>query len=209
MNRNERLRQTLAVRDYYDRISDDYDAWMPGFERVMLGNGRSRLCSRARGATLEIAVGTGANLPHYPPDATVTAIDLSRAMLAIAQRRVHSLQRDITLQVGDAQALDFDDEQFETVMATLLFSTVPDPARVAAEVNRVLRPGGRVLILDFARSPVAPVRWLQRLVEPLTARSRFSVMREPLATLTAAGFVPECVDRFRMGVIEEIVARKP
>jgi len=197
------------VRGYYDRIASQYDSWMPTFERMILGRGRSRLCSRARGKTLELAVGTGANLQHYPPDATVTAIDLSTGMLAVARDRVRNLGLGIALGLGDAQALAFRDEQFDTVTATLLLSTVPDPQRVATEMWRVLRPGGRVLILDFARSPIAPVRWTEHALTALAARSRFSLVREPLAYLIEASFELEHVDRFRCGVIEEVVARKP
>jgi ubiquinone/menaquinone biosynthesis C-methylase UbiE len=181
---------------------------MVGFDRFMLGRGRSRMCSRARGRTLEVAVGTGANLSYYPPDVTLTAVDLSPAMLAYAEQRAHTLGLDITLAVGDVERLDFADDHFETVAATLLLSTVPNPRLAAQEMWRVLRPGGRLLILDFARSPIAPVRWLESALAPLTARSRFSLLRDPLDFLETVGFTIEHVDRFRLGVIEEVVARK-
>jgi ubiquinone/menaquinone biosynthesis C-methylase UbiE len=92
--------QTELVRDYYNEAARRYDSWMEGFDRLMLGRGRSRMCSRARGPTLEVAVGTGANLPYYPPDAEITGVDLSRAMLAFAERRAQQLHLDIDLQVG-------------------------------------------------------------------------------------------------------------
>ena len=207
---------TALVRGYYDRVAHEYDSSMEGLDREMLGRGRRRLCSRARGRTLEMGVGTGANLAHYPPDASVTAIDLSPEMLAIAQQHAQELNLDVELRLGDAQDLDFADEEFDTVTATLLLSTVPDPQRVVFEIRRVLRPGGRVLLLDFARSPVAPVRWVEQALKPLTARSRFSRLREPLDYFGVAGFTVEHVDRFRCGVIvngfrcviEEVVARK-
>ena len=163
-----------------------------------------------------MGVGTGANLAHYPPDASVTAIDLSPEMLAIAQQHAQELDRDVELQLGDAQDLDFADDEFDTVTATLLLSTVPDPQRAVLEMRRVLRPGGRVLLLDFARSPVAPVRWVEQALKPLAAWSRFSQLRKPLDYFDVAGFTVEHVDRFRYGVIvnrfrcviEEVVARK-
>jgi ubiquinone/menaquinone biosynthesis C-methylase UbiE len=198
----------VLVREYYDEAARFYDSWMVGFDRYMLGRGRSRMCSRARGPTLEVAVGTGANLPFYPPDVKLTGVDLSPAMLAFAERRAQQVDLDVDLLVGDAQNLAFPDEQFETVTSTLLLSTVPDPQRAAEEMRRVLRPGGRLLILDFARSPIAPVRWVERALAPLTARSRFSLRRDPLDYMEAVGFTPEHVDRFRFGVIEEVVARK-
>jgi ubiquinone/menaquinone biosynthesis C-methylase UbiE len=174
----------------------------------MLGAGRSRLCSRARAETLEIAVGTGLNLPYYPPDVTLTGVDLSPAMLSYTKRRAHDLELDVRFSLGDAQALAFPDAQFETVTSTLLMSTVPDPHLAAGEMRRVLKPGGRVLILDFTRSPIPPVQWLERAVAPLTARSRFSLLRDPLDYLEALGFTIEHVDRFRLRIIEEVVARK-
>jgi ubiquinone/menaquinone biosynthesis C-methylase UbiE len=201
--------QTTLVRDYYNRLARDYDSWTKGFDRIMLGTGRSRVCSRARGETLEIAVGTGLNLPYYPADVTLTGVDLSPAMLAYAQGRARDLHLDVRLLLGDAQALAFPDAQFETVTSTLLMSTVPDPHLAAGEMRRVLKTGGRLLLLDLARSQIAPVRCVERAVAPLTARSRFSLLRDPLDYLKAVGFTIEHVDRFRLGIIEEVVARKP
>jgi len=95
------------------------------------------------------------------------------------------------------------------VTSTLLMSTVPDPHLAAGEMRRVLKTGGRLLLLDLARSQIAPVRFFERVVAPLTARSRFSLLRDPLDYLKAVGFTIEHVDRFRLGIIEEVVARKP
>lgn len=189
-----RSEQTILVREYYEKSARLYDSWMVGFDRYVLNRGRSRMCSRARGRTLEVAVGTGANFSHYPPDVSLTGIDRSPAMLALAERKARALDRDVDLAIGDAQSLAFPDAQFETVTTTLLLSTVPDPQLAAEEMRRVLRPGGRLLILDFARSPLVPVQWLQRAVAPLTARSRFSLLRDPLDYLDAVAFAVEHID---------------
>ena len=129
-------------------------------------------------------------------------------MLALARERAKQLSRDAEFLLGDAQNLAFPDGHFDTVIATLLMSTVPDPRRAANEMCRVMKRGGRLLILDMARSPIGAVRRLEQLLEPLTAKSRFTLMRDPLDYLDGLGFTVEHLDRFRCGVIEEVVARK-
>ncbi|MBI3970058.1 MAG: methyltransferase domain-containing protein [Chloroflexi bacterium] len=200
--------ETERVRRFFDRSAESYDGWMRPFDRLLLGDGREMVCSRARGRTLELAVGTGLNLAGYPPDAQVTGIDVSPAMLAIAGRRAQALGRAVELRVGDAQALEFPDGCFDTVVVTLALCTIPDERRALAEAYRVLRPGGQLLLLEHVRSPVAPVRWVQRLLEPLARLVGDHLLRDPLDHLGAVGFRVERCDRSKWGFIEEVVARK-
>ena len=179
------------------------------YDRLVLGDGRRRLCSRARAQTLELAIGTGRNLAFYPPNVSLTGIDLSPGMLAIAQRRAQELGRAVELRLGDAQALDFPDDHFDIVVATLLLSSIPDAQRAAAEARRVLRPDGQLLVLDHARSSIAPVRWAEQLIDPLLARwTGDHLLRDPLDYLEAIGFrVLRCTPS-AWGVVEEVVAQK-
>lgn len=200
---NERLRR------FYDRSAAGYDRWMRHYDRAMLGDGRGQLCAQARGRTLELAIGTGLNIAHYPGDVELAGIDLSPAMLEIAARRAQRLGRRVVLRCGDAHALDYPGHRFDTVVATLLLSTIPDDRRAAAEVWRVLKPGGQFLILDHVRSPIAPVGQAERLLDPLVARSTgVHLRRDPLDYLAATGFVIERCDRSRWGIIAQITARK-
>lgn len=202
-------RANAWLRRYYERYAASYDGWMRYYDRAMLGDGRRRLCARTRGRTLELAVGTGLNLVHYPCDVELTGIDLTPAMLGIAARRAQQLGREVTLQRGDAHALEFPDNHFDTVVATLLLSTIPDCRRAASEAWRVLKPGGGLLLLDHVRSPVAPVRWAERLLDPLLARfTGVHLLRDPLDYLGAVGFTVERCARSRGGIIEAVVARK-
>ncbi|MGN6700572.1 MAG: methyltransferase domain-containing protein, partial [Thermomicrobiales bacterium] len=106
-------------------------------------------------------------------------------------------------------ALPFPDNHFDTVVATLLLSTISDCRRATAEAWRVLQPGGQLLLLDHVRSPVAPVLWAERLLDPLLARcTGVHLLRDPLDYLGAAGFFVEHCARFHWGLIEEVVARK-
>src|SRR5919198_1284887 len=83
------------------------DREMRVFERLLFGGGREWVCAQAAGEVLEIAVGTGRNLPYYRGSVRLTGIELSPAMLEIARERARELGRDADLRVGDAQALDF------------------------------------------------------------------------------------------------------
>ncbi len=204
------LAETERVRRYYEQTAHRYDEYVGYFEKVLVGDGRHWVCSQARGEVLEIAIGTGRNLPYYPEGVDVTGVDLTPAMLAIARQRAIDLDREVDLRVGDAQDLDLPDARFDTVVATLALSSIPDDRRAVAEVLRVLRPGGRFLLLEHVRSPLLPVRLLQRVLNPLFVRCYGDhLLREPLDYLTAAGFVVDRVERSKGGLIERLVARKP
>src|SRR5918911_3935180 len=112
--------ETRRVQRHYNKVARQYDNRLTErSERLLFGDGRSWVCSRARGEVLEIAIGTGRNLPYYPEDVQLTGIELSPAMLEIARRRARELGRDAHLRVGDAQALGFPDERFDAVVCTL------------------------------------------------------------------------------------------
>lgn len=179
-------------------------------ERWFLGDGRRWVCSQAHGNVLEIGVGTGRNLPFYAADVQLTGVDLTPAMLEQARDRAATLGLAADLRLGDAQALDFPDNRFDAVVMTLLLSAVPDVRRAIAEGRRVLRPGGRLLLVDFVRSPHWPVWMVQRLLNPhLTRRYAFHLLRDPLDHLEEVGFVVERVERSKWGVVERLAARKP
>ena len=198
-----------ALRRYYDDNASIYDDWMRSYDRLMLGNARRRICGLATGRTLELAVGTGLNLPHYPSEVELVAVDYSPKMLEIARSRAETLDVNIELRVEDAQALTFGDSAFDTVVTTLFLSSVPDPVLAAKEIYRVLRSGGALLALDHVRSNVAPISWLQRATERFVAsRTGVHLGRDPLDYLPAVGFAIEREQRARLGVVQALVARK-
>lgn len=130
-------------------------------------------------------------------------------MVAIAGRRAHKLGRDADLRIGDAQQLEFGDESFDTVVTTFSLCTIPDDRAAVAEIKRVLRPGGRLLLAEHVRSPVAPVRAVQKMIDPLMVRFHGDhVVREPLEHLRGEGFVVDRVERLKWGIVERVAAHK-
>jgi len=202
--------ETERVLRLYEKEAHKYDREMRFFEWLLFAGGREWVCSQAEGEVLEIAIGTGRNLPHYRDDVRLTGIELSPAMLEIARTRARELGRDVDLRIGDAQALEFADESFDTVVCTLSLCTIPDDRAAVAEVRRVLRPGGRFLLLEHVRSPLLPIRVAERLLEPLMLRFEADhLLREPLEHLRAEGFEVERLERSKLGIVERVTARKP
>ena len=198
------------LREYWDNFAPRYDRKMRVFEKLLFPDDRQWACSLAVGSTLEIAIGTGRNLPFYPPSVRLTGIDLSPAMLEIARQRSHELSRAVDLQIGDAQSLTFPESCFDTVVCTLSLCCVPDDRKAVAEMKRVLRPGGQLVLLDHVRSDVRPVQATQRLMEPIWVRFHSdSLLRRPLDHVRAAGFNIERHQRLKWGIVERVVARKP
>jgi ubiquinone/menaquinone biosynthesis C-methylase UbiE len=159
---------------------------------------------------LEVAIGTGRNLPFYPTGVRLTGVDLSPAMLAVAGDRARAVGREVALREADAQALPFADASFDTVVCTLSLCAIPDDRAAIGEMRRVLRPGGRLLLLDHVGSSRRAVRVVQRLVETVTVRlAGEHFTRRPLPLVAEAGFVIEESERFKAGIVERLVAVKP
>jgi ubiquinone/menaquinone biosynthesis C-methylase UbiE len=200
------MARTARWQRYWDRKSGTYDKEIGVWERKLFGDSRQWACGQARGEVLEVAVGTGLNLPFYPDDVTLTGIDISDRMLALA----HDRGRTATLRQADAHDLPFADETFDTVVCTFGLCASPDHETAVTEMTRVLRPGGRLILVDHVPSTSWFIRAGQRLVELVTvplAGEHF--LRRPLRLVEARGFVLEQQERFGRGMVERLVARKP
>jgi ubiquinone/menaquinone biosynthesis C-methylase UbiE len=202
--------ETERIRSLYEKDAAKYDRQIQFCERMLFFGGREWVCSQAEGDVLEIAVGTGRNLGLYRDDVRLTGIEFSPAMLDVARDKVRELGLKIDLRVGDAQALEFPDASFDTVICTLALCTIPDHRAAVSEAKRVLRPGGRFLLLEHVRSPVHSVRLVQRLLDPLMVRFEGDhLLREPLEHLRAEEFEIEQLLLSKLGIVERVAARKP
>jgi len=197
---------------FFDKFAPKYDRSMQRWERLFLGRARAWATASADGDVLELGVGTGLNLPSYPPTARVLGVELSEQMVSIARRRIAEQHLDDHVEVrqGDVQALDLPDESRDVVVSTYTVCTIPDPAAAAREAFRLLRPGGRFLLVEHGPSTNALIRAGQRAVEPLTRRlGADNLTRDPVHYVESAGFQVEEVHRSRAGIVFRVVARKP
>ncbi|MEU4478037.1 methyltransferase domain-containing protein [Micromonospora sp. NPDC023966] len=201
---------TARQKRVWDKSAPSYDKQIALFEKIWFAGGRQWLGRRAHDRVLEVAIGTGRNLPHYRVDATITGIELSPAMLAIARERATDLGREMDLREGDAERLPFVDASFDTVVCALSLCTIPDPAAAIAEMRRVLVPGGTLLLVDHIASSWPPIHAAQWLLERITIRAAGEhFTRRQLSLVQAAGFQIEEAERIKAGTVERIRARKP
>lgn len=201
---------TAQQKRVWDKSAPSYDRQIAFFERIWFAGGREWLARRAHGRVLDVAIGTGLNLPHYGPDVTITGIELSPAMLALARKRAADLGRTADLREGDAEHLPFDEASFDTVVCAISLCTIPDPAAAIAEMKRVLVPGGSLLLMDHVASSWPPIRAAQWLVERFTIPSAGEhFTRRQLPLVQAAGLRIEESERRKAGTFERIHARKP
>lgn len=157
-----------AVTASYRRWAPVYDHTFGAFTRL----GRRRVAehvNRRGGSVLEVGVGTGLSLPSYGDGVQVTGIDFSAEMLAKAREKVArlGLTSVVALRQMDARQLDFPDASFDSVVAMHLVSVVPEPETVVAEMARVCKPGGEVIILNHFLHEDGTLATLGRRFAPL------------------------------------------
>ncbi len=200
------------IAEVFDRNATRYDRQIARFEQVVLGSARNWAVAQARGKVLEIAVGTGLNLPLYGENVDkVIGIDLSQGVLDIAEKRTHREDLVVELERGDVQKLSLPDLSVDTVVSTYSFCTIPDPARACEEAMRVLVPGGRFVLAEHGPSTSPLVRAVMKAVEPLSVRfGADHLLRDPLQYLERAGFeIVESSRGGRGGVTFRVLANKP
>ncbi|MFB8228283.1 class I SAM-dependent methyltransferase [Cellulosimicrobium sp. NPDC055967] len=205
--------RAARLRRRWDREAGAYDRGMAVAERRFFPDVRPRACGLATGETLEIAIGTGLNLVHYPAhvlDGRLVGVEWSPGMLALARRRAAEQGIDADLRLGDAQRLDLPDDAYDTVVCTFSLCAIPDHRAALAEMLRVLRPGGLLVLADHVESTSWSLRALQATADVVSvplAGEHFR--RRPLRWVLDAGLTVERHERTRAGVIEWFAARRP
>lgn len=192
----ETTTRAAEVSRRYDRIARFYDAFEAPMDLLGGRRRRVRTVAGASGRTLEVGIGTGRNIELYPPEVELSGIDISPEMLARAERRAGQLGCPTHLEVADVEDLPFPDASFDTVTATCVFCSVPDPVAGLREVARVTRPNGRVLLLEHVRPRNRLLGWIFDRLTPLTQRLFGpAINRRTESNVRAAGLDITDVDR--------------
>jgi len=203
------IRQTALTRARYDRLARVYDLMEALIEGFNFRRWRERLWSRVRGEhILEVGVGTGKNMPFYPPEAQVTAVDLSKKMLAQARKQAQQLGLEVDLRTMDVQHLDFPDDSLDAAVATFVFCSVPDPVLGLKELARVVRPGGQIILLEHVRARHPILGRIMDWLNPLMVRVMgANINRRTVENVQKAGLsLRKVEDLTSSGIVKLIVS---
>ncbi len=209
MGKDETGRCTRTARKY-DRFSIIYDLIELPVEKGLFSSLRKKALASVEGKVLEVGIGTGKNLPYYPPGLALTGIDFSKKMLERAERKKRDLALvKVTLLEMDVEHLGFQDESFDTVVSTFVFCTVPQPLKGLQEVHRVLKRGGLAIFLEHMKSDNLmlniPLYMMHGFTKTLIGTS---MLRETQKNIERAGFLLKEVQKVYFDIVRLIVAAK-
>jgi ubiquinone/menaquinone biosynthesis C-methylase UbiE len=165
------LKLSDKTRKRYNRIAPMYDFMEWITEKSAFQKWRRLLWSQVQsGKVLEVGVGTGKNIPYYPPKSEVTAIDISDNMMSIAKKRASEISKSVDFQMMDVQSLSFPDNYFDSAVATFVFCSVPIPISGLKELKRVVKPDGDIWLLEHVRINKPIIGNVMDLLNPIIVR---------------------------------------
>ncbi|MGY4644236.1 class I SAM-dependent methyltransferase [Cellulomonas sp. URHB0016] len=196
---------------YWDGQAATYDRTTAFLEPRLFAPARRWIAERVTGRTLEVGVGTGANLPYYATGVTdLTLADVSGVMLAAAAARAQDLGVTVRRIQADAAHLDLPDDGFDTVLGTFMMCCVEDERAVLRELARVLRPGGRLLMADHVVSSARLGRGVQRVLDAVTpATAGEHHRRRPVLLMPDVGLRVTESTASRWRLVEQVAATRP
>jgi len=200
---------TLLTKRRYDRLALFFDTVEAPIERLRFASWRTRLRQKIKGPlALEAGVGTGKNMPYYPESVRITGIDISPRMLNRARKKSAALGINAGLFEMDIQSLAFPDDTFDTVFATFVFCSVPNPILGLAELRRVCKPEGQLLLLEHMRPGNRVFGLAFDLLNPVIVRlTGADINRRTMDNIQRAGWNITLEERLSSDIVRWIEAR--
>ena len=200
----------LATQDKWNKAASTFD--------LMSGNGelkrwlpfKTRLFSQMQpGKILFAALGTGLDIPSFPPGMSITAIDISPEMLKRAQPRIDNYQGDIQAEIVDIHEMPYPEGHFDQVFTSCTFCSVPEPVTALRSLNRVLKPGGRLYMFEHTGSRYFPFKYMMDFMTIITRKIGPELNRTTVDNVKAAGFEVTEVNNLFLDIVKTISALKP
>jgi ubiquinone/menaquinone biosynthesis C-methylase UbiE len=197
----------LVTKAKWDKASANFDV-MAGYgpEKRWEPVKRSMFSKMGNGRILFLAIGTGLDVPFFPPGRDITAIDISDGMIEKARARVARYDGEIKLQQMDVHDMPFEDDSFDQVFTSCTFCSVPRPIEGLKALHRVLKPGGELHMFEHTGSRYFPFSLMMNLMTPLTRRVGPEMNRTTVENVKAAGFELDEVQHVYLDVVKIISA---
>ena len=197
-----------STKRKWDFSSSFYDLLAYGPERRWAPDKRE-LFANMHGKVLFVAVGTGQDIPFFPPGRDIVGIDISPRMLAKAKSRAANYAGTLDLRVMDIHALEFLDHSFDQVVTSCTFCSVPNPIAGLTALRRVLKAGGMLYMFEHTGSHVFPFNLMLDVMTPLWKSIGPEMNRDTVANVKKAGFEIQQVNNIYLDVVKTIIATSP
>lgn len=191
----------------FDKFAGSYNL----VDHIIPTKWRQKATALAYGRVLEVGIGTGLNIPFYTASSNeIVGIDVSPRMLEQAKEKAAHCSVPIKLEIMDVQNLPLPSASFDCVIATFVFCSVPEPIAGLQECCRILKPGGRFILLEHMDSRNKLAHGLLNLLDPITVRRLGDhLTRRTVDSVISAGFQVKSVEELFGDVVRLIVAEKP
>lgn len=200
------MNKTEKIRKKYDRVSKIYDIFEQPMETMSLKKWRLEVTKELKGKILEVGVGTGKNIPYYPDDMDITAIDFSNKMLERAREKAIKLNKKVELIQMDAQNMDFPDNTFDMIFTTCVFCSVPDPIKGLLEIKRVCKSDGKIIMIEHVRSEKKMLGLVMDIFNPVIVNLYgANINRRTVDNVKKAGFTKVEVTNLTGDIVKKIV----
>lgn len=197
---------TEKIRRRYDRYSKFYDLLEAPME-LSIGKLRKKIFGKLEGRILEVGVGTGKNLKYYSPKAKVTGIDFSEGML---QKAASKKPANVTLAAMDVQNLALSEHNFDYVVTSFVFCSVPDPVLGLKQLRKELKLNGRMIMIEHVKSNIFPLSFLMELFNPvLVGLFGFNINRRTRENILKAGWQIESERSIFLDILKVFVLKTP